>query len=393
MACKTCANIVEAPITGWHVIRPCSGCGRELRVAEKGKDGKGLRIEKGDRIVLPAGAIRLSLNPLKSTGQMSRSGLAWFASLINFEGLPKARDDVHKNLSKLEERCEEIIRNSPHLSDIDFENPEAGDLVYARLQDNYQDSVEWWAYLTGVFLAILQEAVAAEDLNAAIWAIGCAERCRSMLVFKENLEEPLMMAQAARRVINILAIWEANSSNSLEAFWQATFRDHAYALSQVFSVPMILIGEGTYVGGMTVDRKSAKYADFLYSHESSREAMLVEIKTPTTTLLGRAYRGTFQPSSELSGAVMQALDYRRSLSKDHGASITEGTPHSLEAFSPRCMVVIGNGAQLDTAKKRTAFEMYRANLRDVEVVTYDELFRKLDAIASVFGLKSSLASY
>jgi len=389
MICNICSVIAEAPSNRIHVLRKCTGCGRETRVAQAGKDGHGLRVEKGDKFVLPSGFLKISFNPINSSGQMSRSGLAWFAGLINFEGLPKAKDDLMSNLEALRKRCDEIVERSTLLSDIDFEDESAGDIVFRRLEADHQNSAEWWAMSVIIFMDILRDAIAAQDLNLVVWAMGCVERCRAMLVFKENLEEPLMMAQAARRIIDILRIWDLNSKNSLEAFWQTTFGAHSYALSQAFSVPVVLIGEGAYVGGMAVDRKSAKYADFLYSHESSKEAMLVEIKTPITSLLGRPYRGTFQPSAELSGAVMQALDYRRSLAMDHGAAITAGTDHQLDAFSPRCIVLIGNGDQLDSVKKRNAFEMYRSNLRDVEVVTYDELFRKLEILASIFGLKRS----
>lgn len=123
------------------------------------------------------------------------------------------------------------------------------------------------------------------------------------------------------------------------------------------------------------------------SQESSQEAaVLVEIKTPATKLLGPKYRGTYCPSAELSGAVMQVLDYRRTLSKNL-TSVVEGTNHRLSAFSPRCAVIIGNGAlELDNDLKRRAFELFRTNSKDVELVTYDELFRKLEVLASLFSL-------
>lgn len=83
---------------------------------------------------------------------------------------------------------------------------------------------------------------------------------------------------------------------------------------------------------------------------------------------------------------MQALDYRRSLSKNLGG-LLQGTEYKLKAFAPKCVVVIGNGSlELDTEEKREAFEMFRANSRDVEIVTYDELFRKLEVLASLFSL-------
>ena len=83
---------------------------------------------------------------------------------------------------------------------------------------------------------------------------------------------------------------------------------------------------------------------------------------------------------------MQVLDYRRSLSKNLSA-LVQGTNYKLSAFAPKCVVIIGNGSvELDTDAKREAFEMFRSNTRDVEIVTYDELFRKLEVLASLFSL-------
>jgi len=35
---------------------------------------------------------------------------------------------------------------------------------------------------------------------------------------------------------------------------------------------------------------------------------------------------------------------------------------------------------------RKSFELYRTSLRDVEIVTYDELFKKADTLATLFNL-------
>lgn len=194
------------------------------------------------------------------------------------------------------------------------------------------------------------------------------------------------MGQSAKRVVDILKTWDNNRSNADEGFWQHTFRENVYALSQVFAVPLVFIKEAAYVGGMNIDRRNAKLVDYLFSQESSQEAVLVEIKTPATRLLGSKYRGTYRPSGELSGAVVQALDYRRALSRSLSAVIAE-TAHKLSTFSPKCVVVAGNGAlELNTESKRAAFEMFRSNSRDVDIVTYDELFRKLEVLASLFSL-------
>ena len=384
MSCPKCEHIVERPDLP-HTVRQCEGCGRELHIHEPGAHGIGFNIRKGDQVVIPKDWLKLSLNPLKSSGQFSRYGLQWFAEQIHLEDLPKKKIEVQAEIDRLEARCDEILGASALLEGLDISNPEHADQIIAKLKDR-RESIEWWAFLMGTFISFLNDATEKSDVQQAIWAMGCVERCRSMLLFKEHLEEVVWMGQSAKRVVDILHRWDSNKTNADEGFWQITFRENVYAISQVFAAPLILIQEAAYVGGMNVDRQHAKLVDYLFSQESSQEAVLVEIKTPATKLLGTKYRGTYRPSGELSGAVMQALDYRRTLSKNLTA-VVDGTSHKLSAFAPKCVVIIGNGAlELDSDVKRGAFELFRSNSKDVEIVTYDELFRKLEVLASLFSL-------
>jgi hypothetical protein len=387
MPCPECEHVVERPDLP-HVVRQCEGCGRELHVHEPGAHGIGFNIRKGDQVVIPKEWLTLSLNPLKSRGQLSRYGLHWFAEQIHFEDLPRKKNEITSEIDRLEGRCDQILAASGLLRGLELSNPDHADQIISALKAR-QDSAEWWAFLMGTFISFLRDALATGDVQQAVWAMGCVERCRSMLLFKEHLEEVVWMGQSAKRVVDLLHKWDNNKTNADEGFWQITFRENVYALSQVFAVPLVFIQEAAYVGGMNVDRQNAKLVDYLFSHESSQEAVLVEIKTPATKLLGQQYRGTYRPSAELSGAVMQALDYRRTLSKNL-TSVLDGTTYRITAFAPKCVVVIGNRAlELDDELKRGAFEMFRSNSKDVEIVTYDELFRKLEVLASLFSLSRS----
>jgi hypothetical protein len=349
-----------------------------------------MTIRKGDQVAVPAGWLNLSLNPLKSAGQFSRYGLQWFATQIHLEDLPKKKDEIFEELERMENRCDEVLKPSKLLEGLDIENPDHAGRIIEILKSE-QDSVEWWAFLSGTFLSFIHDAIEKNDIQQAVWAMGCAERCRSMAIFKEHLEEVVWMGHSAKRVIDILRIWENNKQNADEGFWQITFTQNAYAISQVFAVPIVFIKDTAYVGGMNINKQNAKLVDYLFSLESSREAVLVEIKTPVTKLLGKKYRGTFTPSSELTGAVIQVLDYRDTLVKNL-SSITQDTNYNIKAFAPRCVVIIGNGsAELNSEAKRRAFELFRANLKDVEVVTYDEIFRKLDILSSLFSLTRTSA--
>ncbi|MCL5801189.1 MAG: DUF4263 domain-containing protein [Gammaproteobacteria bacterium] len=344
-----------------------------------------MQVRKGDVPVIPKDWLRLSLNPLKSTGQLSRYGLQWFAEQIHIEDLPTKKEEISAEITRAKERCDAVLTASQLISGLDLEDPNDANEIIARLKEN-RDTAEWWALLMGTYIAILQDSIEQGDLLQAVWAMGCAERCRSMLLFKEQLEEVVWMGQSAKRVVDILRTWDNNQSNNDEGFWQRTLRENVYAISQVFAVPVVFIKESAYVGGMNIDRQNAKLVDYLFSLESSQEAVLVEIKTPATKLLGPKYRATYRPSPELVGAVMQALDYRRTLPANL-ATIATGTEHKLKAFCPRCAVIVGNGRkELDTEQKRTAFELFRSNSKDVEIITYDELFRKLDVLANLFSL-------
>jgi hypothetical protein len=59
----------------------------------------------------------------------------------------------------------------------------------------------------------------------------------------------------------------------------------------------------------------------------------------------------------------------------------------LTAFHPKCVLIVGNAEmQLPDEKSRKSFELFRGNQRDVEIMTYDELFRKTEILAELFGL-------
>lgn len=383
MACSKCGDVVERPNLP-HVVRQCEVCGRELRIHEPGAHGIGFNVREGDKVVIPQDWLKLSLNPLKSRGQFSRLGLQWYAQQIHLEDLWSRREQIGSVIEQLDGRCDDVLKGSELIADLEISNEAHLEEIIDRLKAN-QDRPEWWAFLTGTYISILRDAMESADVQRAVWAMGCVERCRAMLMFKEHLEDVVWMGQSAKRVVDMLLTWDTNKLNDDEGFWQIKLRENAYAVSQVFAVPLVFIKDSAYVGGMNIDRQDAKLVDYLFSQESSREAVLVEIKTPATAL-GPQYRGTYRPSTELAGAVMQALDYRRSLSKNL-SGLLQGTDYNLKAFAPKCVVIIGNGrVELDSEDKRDAFEMFRANSQDVEIVTYDELFRKLEVLASLFSL-------
>lgn len=388
MSCEQCNDLIDiSDLSIPYVTRTCPKCGRKINLREPGNNGHGIKVEERDQFTIPKGFINLSANPLKGTGNLTKHGLEWFSKLIFIGQLEKNPDKFTSQLKENDNYCDSILRNSKFTEGLDIENPEHSSEIFNRLKDN-QNTLEWWASLFGMFNSIAEKAIEQNDAKRAAWAMGSAERCRSMCVFKDNLEEVVWMGHSARRIIDVIRKWHSNKDNSNEEFWQVIFSENPYVLSQLFSVPVIFIKDKAYVGGMNVDRGDSKFVDYLYTNESSHDALLVEIKTPATKLIGAKYRkGVYKPSSEISGSTIQVLDYRRELSKNI-RTITSGTDHVIDVFNPRCVIIAGNAQrELDNEKKRKSFELFRTSFKDVEIVTFDELFKKAETLATLFNLK------
>jgi len=386
MSCDLCKDIEERKDVP-HLIKKCESCGRELHFVRHAKHGKGIKPEEGEKFVIPKGWLKISFNPLKSRGQLYRPGMNWFAQMVFVDGLLGKEEEYINIAEELEDEMLKIVNESPLIKPLDLNNEDDAEQILEIIKKNPHNK-EYWAFFTAFTLSIAREARLAENAERSSWASACAERCRSMLIFKEHLEEVVFMGHSAKRIIDVLNIWSSRSKEDSEDFWQETFKDHSYVLSQVFAVPVVFIEEKAYVGGMKIDRQEGKFVDYLLSAESSREAMLVEIKTPITKLLGQRYRNNvYAPSAELSGAISQLLSYKNSLMKSYREIFTES--HDIQAFRPRCVLIAGNASEeLSDNYRRESFELFRSSL-DIEIITYDELFRKVEILAELFALKRS----
>ncbi|HEY4537940.1 MAG TPA: Shedu anti-phage system protein SduA domain-containing protein [Erysipelothrix sp.] len=118
----------------------------------------------------------------------------------------------------------------------------------------------------------------------------------------------------------ILSVWEENKHhNKLERFWQDLLKENTWILSQIFSDPTVLINDEAYVGGKTINDDGGRLVDFLYANPFSKDAVLIEIKTPFTPLISFSeYRtGVHSVHKELMGAVTQVLTYKTSLQREY----------------------------------------------------------------------------
>jgi len=182
-----------------------------------------------------------------------------------------------------------------------------------------------------------------------------------------------------------LAIWKASRENASEEYWQKLFENCPAVISQMFPRHVIQYGKKAYVGGKSITNSGGSVVDFVYLNPATNNVVLVEIKTPKTRLLGKQYRqNAYAPGDEITGSIAQILNYRDSLVKEYNALSRSDPDSPFTAFSPKCVVIAGNiGAELDSTAKMRSFELFREELRSVELISYDELFDKVQGILDI----------
>jgi hypothetical protein len=181
------------------------------------------------------------------------------------------------------------------------------------------------------------------------------------------------------RLENISKIWNENKNNGSEEFWQQLFQNHTWILSQIFSCPFILIGKKFYCGGKEDDDRGGVKGDLLYKNDLTGNLAFVEIKTPETEIIGKQYRGNedgkdnvvYSMGDELTGGVNQVLNQRKIYLNTHGDN------NGKFLHNANCILVIGRVDKLKNDDEKKSFELYRSSSKDVELITFDELFGRV----------------
>jgi hypothetical protein len=143
----------------------------------------------------------------------------------------------------------------------------------------------------------------------------------------------------------------------------------------------VLLKREAYVGGKQFDNRGGNFVDFLFRSTTTRNAILVEFKTPEADLVlatrpskPDVYRNnTLHPGKDVVGGVQQILTQRDSLRDEYGSLFRGKSAEELKVFAPRMVLVVGDTRGLVHDDERRSFELFRRNSREVEIVTFNEL--------------------
>ncbi len=186
------------------------------------------------------------------------------------------------------------------------------------------------------------------------------------------------------KIQKMIDLWKENENNPNEEFWQRFFKKNPWVISQVFSYPVVLFKDKAYVGGKSIINKGGNIIDFLYQNKLTNNLILIEIKTPTTKIMAKKYReNVYSISYDLSGAVNQILNYKDRFEKEYN-QLAAKSPMPSELFNPKCLLIFGNleNESFDENQKKS-FELYRSDMKSVEIITFDELFEKINLAVNI----------
>jgi hypothetical protein len=172
-----------------------------------------------------------------------------------------------------------------------------------------------------------------------------------------------------------------------EPYWQQFFKDNSFALSLAFAYPVLLVKSQAYVGRSCVDGSGTKIADYLFASRFTGNLALFEIKRPDAELLRPVeYRANvYHGSKELSGAIAQVQDQKFELQNDFMQLAYKSKWTDFHPFAVHGFVLIGRN--LEGRDQKKSFEFLRNALKDVNVITYDELLEKLKVLYKMLGVE------
>ena len=177
---------------------------------------------------------------------------------------------------------------------------------------------------------------------------------------------------------------QKTDTEKLEEKCQKFFTENHWILSNILSMPVVLLGGKVYVGGKNIHNKGGKEADFLFKNKLTKNVFVIEIKTPLKKIIDSAepYRkpDVFSIGKEVTGGLVQALDQKDNLQKEFYTLAKGG---EFQSFNPKVVLIIGSLYSL-TKKQIKSFELFRSNIKDVEIITYDELLNRTDLILGEF---------
>jgi len=178
--------------------------------------------------------------------------------------------------------------------------------------------------------------------------------------------------------------------NSEEKVWQYFFEKNqwifGYGLDYRYQE---ILQREVHLSDAELDGSNTVIGDYLLG--SNFFTTFIELKKPTTPLFGNKGNrsNSWKLSNDLIESVSQILEHKASgLIRLDKTQYINGEPVEQKAYDSKVILIIGDWKELDKTEgtlekeiKKKTFELFRRDSRNVEILTFDELYERAHFIA------------
>jgi len=157
-------------------------------LAEPGEGGKGIKVEKGDSFILPAGSISISLDPTKTSNRFTRHGVSWFVEHLIVQPLNRSADELTDLFEYWDNQAEALLKASEKLSHLDLEDEKDCETA-VQIVEQHRGSLEWWALMALLNAKKAKKCLDEGESADAVLAACRAQASHSMVIYMRDLEE------------------------------------------------------------------------------------------------------------------------------------------------------------------------------------------------------------
>ncbi len=198
----------------------------------------------------------------------------------------------------------------------------------------------------------------------------------------------------------IYAFENGIADRSEEKVWQVFFEKNewifGYGLDYRFQT---ILQRETHVSDAELNGSNTVIADYLLGDK--KFTTFVEIKKPSTPLFAvlKNRSNSWRLSNDVVHSVSQILEQKASglIKLDKQQYDSSGIPVSQKAYDSKVVLIMGHWNQLTESSneleieiKKKTFELFRNDSRNIEILTYDELYDRARYI--VEGAKKEIES-
>src|SRR5699024_7683335 len=131
--------------------------------------------------------------------------------------------------------------------------------------------------------------------------------------------------------------------------------------------------------GKNIRNDNTKITDYISQNNLINNFALIGIKNPNFKLLHKEYNSEdCSISTESTEQIIQILEHKEQV-LNHHAQLKANNIDECYAFKPQCSLIVCNLESRDDYERKS-FELYRREMNNVIIITYDELFKKVEAL-------------